>query len=70
MMNDRSDVKYVPRLCPFLKREVWAIVTKQADGAWRIVNCLDKHHQCFEQECVFTVDGGGWPFDDVTVKGL
>jgi len=64
---ERPDVKYLPRDCPFLKKEVWAIVTKQADGTWRIVNCLDKHEPCFKHNCAFTVDGGEWPFGDVTV---
>ena len=64
---EQPDVKYLPRDCPFLKKEVWAIVTKQADGTWRIVNCLDKHELCFEHNCAFTVDGGEGPFGDVTV---
>ena len=64
---ERPDVKYLPRDCPFFKEEVWAIVTKQADGTWRTVNCLDKHQPCFEHNCAFTVDGGEWPFVDVTV---
>ena len=62
VMNDRPDVKHVPRRCPFLKKEVWAILMKQADGTWRVVNCLDKHEPCFEHDCAFTVDGGEWPF--------
>ncbi len=64
MMTERPDVKYAPRRCPFLKKEVWAILTPQADGSWRIVNCLDKDRDCFEQECAFTRDGGAWPFQD------
>lgn len=66
-MNGQPDVKYAPRHCPFLNKEVWAILTKQADGAWRIVNCLDKHQPCFECPCAFTVDGGDWPFDRAAV---
>ena len=65
---EQPDVKYLPRGCPFLKKEVWAIVTKQADGTWRIVNCLDKHEPCFKHDCAFTVDGGEWPFDNVSVE--
>jgi hypothetical protein len=64
---ERPDVKYLPRQCPFLSKEVWAILTKQAAGPWKIVNCLDKHECCFEYNCAFTVDGGAWPFGDVTV---
>jgi hypothetical protein len=64
---ERVDVKYLPRPCPFLKKEVWAILTKQAGGTWRLVNCLDKHEPCFEQDCAFTVDGGQQPFGSVIV---
>lgn len=63
----RPRPKYVPRHCPFLNREVWAIVTKQAGGTWRIVNCLDKHQPCTVYHCAFAVDSGTWPFADVTV---
>ncbi|HAM39821.1 MAG TPA: hypothetical protein DDX89_00505 [Candidatus Omnitrophica bacterium] len=65
-MTDRPEMKYLPRQCPFVKKEVWAILTKQADGSWRIVNCLDKDKACFEQECAFTTDGGTWPFAHVS----
>jgi hypothetical protein len=44
---------------------VWAILTKPAQKKWRIVNCLDKDRQCFQKNCVFTQDGGHWPFDGV-----
>lgn len=64
---ERPDVKYLPRDCPFLKKEVWAILAKQPDGAWRIVNCLDKYEPCFEHDCAFTRDGGEWPFDNMIV---
>ena len=66
-MNERPGAKYLPRHCPFLNKEVWAIATKQADGSWGIVNCLDKHEPCFEHDCAFTVDGGAWPFGDAAV---
>ena len=58
------NLKYLPQHCPFLKREVWAIVVKQADGSWQIVNCLDKDRICYDQGCAFTIDGGQWPFQD------
>jgi hypothetical protein len=58
----RVDLKYLPCQCAFLKREVWAVVLKQADGREKIVNCLDKDHACFQQPCAFTTDGGEWPF--------
>ena len=64
---ERRDVKYLSQHCPFFKKEVWAILVQQADGTWRIVNCLDKHEPCFKHDCVFTVDGGEWPFDNVMV---
>ena len=65
--SEKPEVKYLPRHCPFLNIEVWAILTKHSDGSWRIVNCLDKHEPCFKHNCAFTVDGGEWPFGDVTV---
>jgi hypothetical protein len=70
MMTDRPEMKYLPRQCPFLKKEVWAILTKQADGSWRIVNCLDKDKACFEQACVFTTDGGAWPFAQASATSV
>ena len=66
--SERPEVKYPPRHCPFLNKEVWAILTKQADGSWKIVNCLDKDKDCFQQNCAFTTDGGEWPFDEVRVQ--
>ncbi|MBI2885131.1 MAG: hypothetical protein HYY15_03045 [Candidatus Omnitrophica bacterium] len=56
--------KYLPKHCRFFDREAWAILIKPANGDWKIVNCLDKHAPCFERRCVFTRNGGGWPFDD------
>jgi len=60
---ERSEMKYLPRRCRFLKEEVWAILIQQAGGRWEIVNCLDKHEPCFKHDCVFTTDDGQWPFD-------
>ncbi len=59
----RPDVKYLLQHCPFLKKEVWAILTQQMDGSLKIVNCLDKDSVCFQQPCAFTSDGGERPFD-------
>ncbi len=59
---EQEDMKYLPRQCRFLDREVWAILTKQPEGTWRVVNCLDKDTVCFQHECVLTTDGGEWPF--------
>ena len=72
--QDRPSVKYLPSYCPFRKQEVWAIMTQQADGAWKIVNCLDKARACFEEPCAFTSAGGDWPFhqglaDSFPLKG-
>ena len=67
-MSERPEMKYVPRHCPFLNEEVWAILTKQADGNWKVVNCLDKDERCFEHSCAFTTDGGTWPFDEVRMQ--
>ena len=58
----RIEYRYIPRRCAFLNRTVWAIVTQQTDGRWRIVNCLDKDQPCFGTNCVFTTDCGEWPF--------
>ena len=60
---DRPDVKYSPRRCPFLSKEVWAILTKNDAKQWRIVNCLDKDEECYGEPCAFTTDGGRWPFE-------
>ena len=64
---ERPDAKYLPRHCPFLNKEVWAILIQQTDGTWKIVNCLDKDERRFEHHCAFTVDGGAWPFVDMRV---
>jgi len=61
-MSERPEVRYLTRRCPFLRKEVWAILTRQADGDWKIVNCLDKDQGCFQHNCAFTTDGGQWPF--------
>lgn len=58
----RPSIKYQPCHCVLLQREVWAILTRQADGRWQIVNCLDKEKECFTLGCAFTADGGEWPF--------
>ena len=58
----RPDVKYCSCQCRFLDRAVWAILTRQSDGAWQIVNCLDKHDACLRTPCVFAQRGGQWPF--------
>ena len=65
---ERPEVKYLVRRCPFVKREVWAILTKQSEGTWRVVNCLDKDKDCFQHDCAFTTDGGEWPFNEVRIE--
>ncbi|MBI2885145.1 MAG: hypothetical protein HYY15_03115 [Candidatus Omnitrophica bacterium] len=60
--SQSTQVKYQPCRCALMQREVWAILTKAPDGAWKIVNCLDKDLDCFGKECAFTMDGGCWPF--------
>lgn len=67
---EHPEVKYLPQLCPFVNREVWAILTRQSDGRWKIVNCLDKDRRCYQHACAFTTDGGGWPFDPQLGRGL
>jgi hypothetical protein len=56
------DVRYQLCRCQFFNEYVWAIRTKQPDGSWKIVNCLDKHEPCFSVPCAFTSDQGEWPF--------
>jgi len=58
----RVSIRYYPTICTLMGKEVWAILTKQADGSWRIVNCLDKDETCFHRECTFTTDQGAWPY--------
>ena len=58
----KPDVRYSPTYCALLDKYVWAIRTKQADGTWRIVNCLDKDEGCFSLHCAFTAEHGEWPF--------
>ncbi len=71
-MSDTNQwgVKYLARHCSFVKREVWAILTKHPDGTWKIVNCLDKDNACFQHDCAFTTDGGGWPFEQDQVRDM
>ena len=61
----RAECRYEPKFCKFLARHVWAILTLQADGTWRTVNCLDKDEACFNLECAFTTDHGEWPYHTV-----
>lgn len=56
------EFRYQPKYCAFLRKVVWAILTPQADGTWRIVNCLDKDEPCFGLDCAFTADQGEWPY--------
>ena len=56
------EFRYEPRYCSFFCKHVWAIRTPQADGSWKIVNCLDKDESCFGVDCVFTTSGGEWPY--------
>ena len=58
----KTEFRYQPKFCTLLRKHVWAIMTKQADGSWRVVNCLDKDEGCFSLECAFTTDHGEWPY--------
>ena len=66
----RVEFRYEPKHCKLLGKYVWAILTQQADGTWRVVNCLDKDEACFKLDCAFTTDNGEWPYqsreDDVS----
>ncbi len=62
----KSDIKYLPQHCQFLRQEVWAILKEQQDHSCRVVNCLDKAEACYTRPCVFTTNGGEWPFSSTT----
>ena len=68
--NAPPDVRYQPTRCTLLCRDVWAILTRQADGSWRIVNCLDKDEGCFGLDCAFTTSGGQWPYRVASTEPL
>ena len=60
--DTEAEFRYQPRRCSFLNKLAWAIMTRQADGSWRVVNCLDKDEPCFSLDCAFTTDNGEWPY--------
>lgn len=60
--DSKAAHRYQPRYCTFLCKHVWAIVMRQPDGTWRIVNCLDKDEGCFSLDCALTADQGEWPY--------
>ena len=66
----RTAVRYYPTICTLWGKEVWAILTQQADGSWRIVNCLDKEEGCFGLDCAFTTSCGRWPFAVSSTESL
>lgn len=62
----RVEFRYEPKHCTLLGKQVWAILTRQPDGTWRTVNCLDKDEACFSLDCSFTTDQGEWPYAQVS----
>jgi hypothetical protein len=62
--SPKAVFRYEPRRCEFFRKHVWAIRTRQANGTWRIVNCLDKEHACSGVDCCFAAatGGGAWPY--------
>lgn len=60
--HDEAQYRFQPTSCALVRQNVWAIMTKQADGSWKIVNCLDKNESCFRRDCAFTMDNGQWPY--------
>jgi len=68
-METPAKYRFAAKYCPFVGHEVWAIVVEQPDGRWKIVNCLDKDEHCFSLDCVFTTDGGAWPFTTQDADG-
>ena len=59
----RPEVKHAPRQCRLRGMPVWAILTN-ANGEWRIVNCLDKEPACEPHRCALVTSGGIWPFEE------
>ena len=68
--SGRIEFRYQPKHCALLGKTVWAIMTRQPDGSWRIVNCLDKDEACFSLSCAFTTDAGEWPYKTVPAERL
>lgn len=66
--SERIEFRYQPKHCALLRKVVWAIMTRQPDGSWRIVNCLDKDEGCFNLDCAFTTDHGEWPYRPLSVE--
>jgi hypothetical protein len=58
----KPQLRYKPTQCRLRSRQVWAIRTRQDDGSWMIVNCLDKEHACARLGCAFTTPRGEWPY--------
>ena len=58
----KVEFRYQSAYCAVLRKHVWAILTQQQDGTWRVVNCLDKEEACFTLDCAFTTSGGQWPY--------
>ena len=58
----KVDFRYKTMLCALLRKRVWAIVTRQPNGSWKTVNCLDKDESCCEIDCAFTTATGQWPY--------
>ena len=58
----KEKLRYQPKFCAFLRKHVWAILTRRAGGSWQIVNCLDKDKGCFHVNCAFTAARGEWPY--------
>ncbi len=56
------ELQYQPSSCAFRRKTVWAILTPQVGGDWRIVNCLDKEQDCVRFNCAFVRAGGRWPY--------
>lgn len=55
--------RYAVRDCMIIGKPVWTVQVKQADGAWRIVGCVDQQEGvCHGWPCTFTMAGGAWPF--------
>jgi len=68
--DSKVRLRYKAAHCSFLKKQVQAIGVPYPDGMHRIVNCQDKDTECFEHDCIFTRDGGEWPFPGSAADAL
>jgi len=62
-MRELVSIKVVPCRCRLADHDVWAVLSRQEGGAWRMVECRDRDGACAAQPCMLTTEGGQWPLD-------